>query len=541
MADLPLGKGAYKRTYGSEPEVRLLNRFFEQNPSNRVDAVALLGRPGDTYLAATPKAPVRANFFQDGTINGWLFTVSGDKLSQYDFDLNRTDLLGTIAGSPDSTPSMAGTDKLWIADGISLQFWDGVGSRARGTLTFSANPLRGNTVTVGTQTYTYKASLPDGGLANDVLLAATQAESIQNLVDAVNRDVLGEGTRYGQNTQVNAYAVAVNNVDGTVTALAKTGGAAGNAVATTSVLGGTYAAQTLTFTPGLVATQTFQINGIYYIFAPDPTTDPLAAGTAGHPWQVQATPGASGVQPLLNFMAAINASGVAGTDYSEALTAHPTVTALSTTATTLVVNAISAGTSGNALTTPAPTGAGFAWGAATLTGGTNGTDGWAMATLDGGVDNALSGVEVPDDLGIVSLAVLGSFVLCAVSNSQLIYFVRPGQITIDPLDFFSAEATPSEIISLLTVGDQVWILKKDVTQAVYLQGTDDDAPFAFIQGRAFAQGVLEGTTVLANQNVMTVGSDNIVYKISGGPTPISDQSISERIRLAVEQERDSGP
>lgn len=537
MADLPLGKGAFKRTYGQEPEVVLFNRFFEQNPSNRVNATALLGRPGDTFLAACGAGPIRANYSQEGCLDGDLFTVSGSKLFQFEKDLTKTAIAGTIAGG-DATPSMAGTDKLWIADGISLQFWDGEGSRARGVLTPTPNPLAGNTITLGTQTYTFKASLPDGGLANEVLLGATLDESIQNLVDAINRD-LGEGSRYGDNTQVNVSAVAVNNEDGTTTATAKTGGAAGNAVSTTAVLGGSYAVGTLTFTPGVVATQTFQIGGIYYIFAPDPTTNPLADGTPANPWQVLAAPGASGTQPLLNLKAAINASGVAGDDYSEALTEHPTVNAVSTTATTLVVHADSAGTSGNAISTTVPAGAGFAWGATTLAAGTNGTTQWAATTLLGGVDDALSGVPTPDDVGIVSLAVLGGFVLCAAANSQVIYFIRPGEITIDPLDFFSAEATPSQIIQLLTVGDQVWIFKADVTQAVYLSG-DNDLPFSFITGRAFAQGVIEGTACLSNQLVMLVGNDMIVYKVAGGPTPVSDQGISERIRKALEAERDAG-
>lgn len=535
---LDLGRGAFKRTYGREPEIEIFNRFFENNPSNRENAVALLSRMGTTFRAGLPKSPVRANFFQQGTLGGKLFTVGGNQLYQFDFDFTRTDLLGVIAGSPDSTPSMCGTDKIWIADGQSLQFYDGVGSRAKNTLVFPSNPKGGNTITLGAQTYTYQLTLINGGAANEILVGATQAESIQNFVDAVNHD-LGEGARYGTNTQVNPYAVAYNELDGmTVTATAKTGGAAGNAVATTSVLGGAYAAGTLTFTPGTVATQTFQIGGVYYIFTPTPLSNPLAAGTSANPWQVLATAGASATQPLLNLLAAINASGTAGVTYSTALTAHPTVRSVSSTTTTLVVNALSAGTSGNAISTTVPAGAGFAWGAATLAGGTNGATGWTATTLLGGVNNALSGVPVPDDLGIVSVAAINGYVLCAVANSNKIFIVRPGEITIDALDFFSAQATASEITSLLTVGDQVWIFKADTTQAVYESGADD-IPFSFITGRAFQQGVLSGTACILDTEVALVGDDDIVYLVSGGPKPISDQGISERIRKARVAERDA--
>lgn len=397
MTLLPLGRGAWKRTYAKEPEVRLVNRFFEQNPANREDSVALLSRPGSTFLAGCGEGPIRANFFQDGTLGGNLFTVSADKLFMFAKDLTRTDIGGTVAGG---TPVMAGTDEyLFICDGTLLQFYDGVGSRATGLLTVTVNPTNGATVTVGTQVYTFNTVL---GAANSVLIGSSIDESLQNLTDAINRD-LGEGVRYGANTQVNAYAIAVNNEDGTMSLTAKTGGAAGNTVA---------------------------------------TTETLASGSFG------------------------------------------------------------------------------------------------AGTLTGGVDDSLSGIPTPDDVGIVSICVLNGYVLCAAAQSDRIYFIRPGEIIIDPLDFFTAEAQPDQNISLMTVGDQFWAFASQTTQPFYATG-DDDAPFAPVQGRAFSQGVLEGTAVLVNQQVMVVGADNIVYMVGGSARPVSNQGISERIRKAVVAERDA--
>jgi hypothetical protein len=397
LSNLPLGRNAYKRTYGREPEIVLRNRFFEQNPSNREDGVALLSRPGSTFRAACGTGPIRANWYQDGTLNGNLFTVSGDKLFMFDKDLARTDIGGTIAGG---TPVMAGTDEyMFICDGSLLQFYDGVGSRATSLLTFVNNPTNGQQVVIGTQTYTFNTVL---GGANSILIGLSAADSLLNLTDAINRD-LGEGVRYGANTQVNAYAVAVDNEDLTMSLTAKTGGAAGNTVATTT-----------------------------------------------------------------------------------------TVTA------------------------------------ATFPGG----------TMSGGVDDSLSGIPTPDDVGIVSICVLNGYVLCAAAQSDRIYFIRPGAIIIDPLDFFTAEAQPDENISLMTVGDQFWAFAAQTTQPFYATG-DLDAPFAPVQGRAFSQGVVGGTAVLVNQQVVVVGNDNIVYMISGGPRPISTNGISERIRKALVAERDA--
>src|SRR5262249_29152756 len=113
-----------------------------------------------------------------------------------------------------------------------------------------------------------------------------------------------------------------------------------------------------------------------------------------------------------------------------------------------------------------------------------------------------------------------------------------GEITIDPLNFITAEAQPDEVISLMTVGDQFWAFGSQTTQAFYLTG-NEDAPVAPIQGRAFSQGVIEGTACLLNQQVVVVGNDGIVYLVGGGPKPISDESISERIRKALVAERDA--
>jgi hypothetical protein len=79
--------------------------------------------------------------------------------------------------------------------------------------------------------------------------------------------------------------------------------------------------------------------------------------------------GATAADTLVNLMHAINlVGGVAGTDYAAATTAHPTVAAVSTTSTTLLVRAKTGGTAGNALTTTESSTA-LAWGGATLAGG----------------------------------------------------------------------------------------------------------------------------------------------------------------------------
>lgn len=399
--NLPLGKGAYKRTYGRMPEVVCLNRFFEQNPSNREDGVALLGRPGSTFLAGCGNGPIRATYFQDGTFDGNLFTVSGDKLFMFEKDLTRTDITGLIQGE---TPVMAGTKNyLFICDGTRLQYLDPAGSHATGTLTVTAaaQPSDTNTVVINGQTYTFKTALTPA--ANEVLIGADAPDSLLNLSYAINATPEFDGIKYGAGTVANAAVRANNPNSSTLVVIARAGGTGGNAITTTETI----------------------------------------------------------------------------TDWA-----------------------------------------------------------WGAATLAGGAADTLSAIQVPDDAGIVSICVLNGYVLCAAAQSDVIFFIRPGEVTIDPLDFFTAESQPDEVISLLTAGDQFVALGSQTTSFFYPTG-DADAPFAPVQGSAFSQGTVEGTALILNSVFYVVGSDGVAYAIAGGPRPISTNSISERIRKAMVALRDA--
>lgn len=407
MTSVPLGVGAYKRTYGQEPEIELLNRFFEQTPTNQVEGSVLLARPGDTYFVGAGSGRPRWIGHQPGTFSGDLFFVIGETLYRYDGTNSPIAINGTIQGT--GKPSVTfvggpGYEHLFIADGVTLQYYDGIAA-ATGTLT---------------------------------------------------------------------------------------------------VAGGS-----------IVDTDTVELDGIYYAWTSGSVDAGTPAGTMADPWLVDL--GASDTDALANMVLALNATGTAGTTYSTSLTAHLTVEGVQSDATTMDVRARTRGTSGNSISTT-ETGANISWGA---------------ATLEGGGAQALNGVVTPDDVGIVSLATLASFVLAAVSQSQRVYYIRPGEVTIDALDFFEAESEPDEIIEMLRVGDVVWIFGQSSTEAWYATGDPSGIdPFAPQQGLAFSQGALEGSSVAIRTQVVTIAEDGVVYEIVGGPRRISNNGIEERIRLA---------
>lgn len=399
VVGVPLGLGAYDRSYGKTPPVRLVNRFFESDPTNRVNGVSLFSRPGTTYLApAGANGPVRGNFTLKDAFDDALFTVSADKLQRLEADaITRTAITGTVLGT--GIVSMDATETtLWVADGSSLQFYQESGSRATGTLTGTGNPSNAQTVTINGVAYTFNTVL---GGAYSVLIGATLAASLLNLYYAINATPAFEGINYGTTTAANPY-----------------------------------------------------------VYADLPS------------------------------------------------------------ATVLVVKATVGGTAGNAYTLAE----------------TSGNLSWSGATMAGGAANALSGVQTPDDVGIVSVCVFGGYTFCAASQSEIIYWIEPGAVIIDPINRIAAEDTPDQIIALIRDGDQMVALGSDSAQYFYLDGTENVV--APIKGRGVDIGILAGTETRTPTGApIVVGYDGVVYMMSGSPQRISNNGIEQLIRQAREIER----
>ena len=398
---LPLGTEAYNRTWAKELEIRLKNRFFEENPVNAVDSTALLSRAGTTFFAQLGQGPIRKIWSQEGTFAGDAFIVSNLALFRYSKLGVSTPLVATIQDN--GTPSIDGTaEYVFISDGAGLYYYNGIGSFATGVLTATANFADGETVTLGSVTYTFNTVL---GGANSILIGATAAISLENLGLATFAATgTGIGTKFGTGTVANGQARAVPDV-----------------------------------------------------------LDPLK----------------------------------------------------------LVATAVTAGTAGNTVVTT-ETAANASWGA---------------ATLAGGAANAVNQIVTPGDVGIVSLGVLGGFVLCVAAQSQRVYFIRPGEVTINPLDFFEAESIPDEIVEIVIVGDQAWLIGAASTEVWYLSGAEP-VPFDRVQGIAFSRGGLEGTAKVLDEAVIMVGNDGVVYMIAGGLRRISTHGIEERIRRAIRTEKE---
>lgn len=95
---------------------------------------------------------------------------------------------------------------------------------ATGTVTFTENPADGDTLKIGSTTYTFKTS---PAAVNDVAIKGTVYETAQNLADVINGD---SGKAYAGTTSP-SLDVSAEVEAGVMTLTARTAGTAGNSLA----------------------------------------------------------------------------------------------------------------------------------------------------------------------------------------------------------------------------------------------------------------------------------------------------------------------
>jgi hypothetical protein len=271
-------------------------------------------------------------------------------------------------------------------------------------------------------------------------------------------------------------------------------------------------------TGAIVTNDTVKIDTVYYKWTSGSVNTGTPAGTSGSPWLVNL--GASNTIAITNLFNAINGTGASGTDYSTALTPHPTCKATAYTSSELFVQYATAGIAGNSISTT-ETGANTAW---------DGT------TLSGGGSPQLRSVEVPDDAGAISVAHINSYVIVVPLQGTDIkgrfYWVEPGENTINPLNFATAERNPDGVNQVVVFGDMFWLMGENTTEPWITTG-DATAPMARFKGILFDRGAWQGTAVQVKDSLIVVDEDGAVFQ---GKNRISNPSIEERIRKAMAAE-----
>lgn len=285
-----------------------------------------------------------------------------------------------------------------------------------------------------------------------------------------------------------------------------------------------YASNSLTGTPA--NTNVVRIDNTYYSFTNGSVDAGTPAGTVGNPWLVSL--GASTADAFENFFNAVNASGDPGVDYSTALTENSVALATIFTGTLMTVRSKIVGAVGNSIVTT-ETGASLSW--------TNG------GTMTGGGSPTTSQVQMPDDVGAIDVAVINSYVIVIPVQEDgyqgRFYWIEPGETTVDPLNFATAERSPDGVYGVQVFGDQFWLPGESTTEVWYVSGGNPADPTAPVmqrlQGVVLDRGSWQNTSKAIHENLILVDADGGVFLQGqgGAPKRVSTPDIEEEIRVAI--------
>ena len=149
----------------------------------------------------------------------------------------------------------------------------------------------------------------------------------------------------------------------------------------------------------------------------------------------------------------------------------------------------------------------------------------------------LTPVDIPDGQRVTDVTSLDNYLIVGIENSTKFYWVQPGELTIDPLSFTSAERNPDDIVSVMTTGDELWVLGQSSCE-VFTDTGDAAAPFQRISGRAYSTGCVDKHSVVKTLKetlpcLIWVTPTKEVVLSQGTPSKISNEAIEEALKAST--------
>lgn len=147
---------------------------------------------------------------------------------------------------------------------------------------------------------------------------------------------------------------------------------------------------------------------------------------------------------------------------------------------------------------------------------------------------AVYNVTLPDDATgyPVDIDSLNSYVIVSCSDGT-IYWIVPGETTIDPLNFVTAESAADGLVAGRRLESEIFFFGQTSVEPWQLSA-DPDAPFQRAIGRQYERGARDRDSVRRFDNsILWVGENNNVYRAGVQPEVVADEGISERIRKAT--------
>jgi hypothetical protein len=283
-----------------------------------------------------------------------------------------------------------------------------------------------------------------------------------------------------------------------------------------------YATNTLSGT--IANNDVVRIGATYYQFTNGSVDAGTPNGSVSNPWLVAL--GVNNMMAFSIFASAVNGTGVAGVDYSTNLQVNGEAAAINLFTESVQVRATTPGVSGNSIVTTT-TGSNLTW--------ANG------GTLTGGGEESVLPVGLPIATGVISCAVINSFVVVVPEQSGSLngrfYWIEPGELFVNALNFATAESAPDGLNGVVVFKDQFWLSGESTTEVWYFTG-DLNVPVRRVQGVLFDRGTLQNMAVPFEEGIVLTDSLGGVFLVSGGePRRISTPAIEEQLRRALIEQR----
>lgn len=261
-----------------------------------------------------------------------------------------------------------------------------------------------------------------------------------------------------------------------------------------------------------------RIGDMYYEYTSGSVNTGSPDGSSGNPWLVSTAAG------MESIATAVGASVPGSAWYSSATTPNPRVNLDHYTSTKAVFYAKLGGNAAGTIPS-------------TITGSTNFS--WSAGASFTGSFNRMFIVDLPESsfpILPVAITTLNSYVIIGTTGGYVneysgrFYWIEPGENHINPLNFATAEMSPDSIVSIRTVGEELWIIGRDSVEVWYTTG-DPVNPFRRNQGKSLSVGGVPGSDCVINNTLMFVSSNIELLQCEGSSIKsVSRSSEEEQLR-----------
>lgn len=143
------------------------------------------------------------------------------------------------------------------------------------------------------------------------------------------------------------------------------------------------------------------------------------------------------------------------------------------------------------------------------------------------------GLELTDPQPIIDIDVLNGYFILGTASGTF-YWLVPGETTINPLNFATAEALPDGCRAVRRLRDDLFFFGSQSIEVWQASG-DADATFTRVPGRLIDRGIsAQESLAIFDNSLVWVGDDGIVYRMGDPPKRISTFAIEERIARATD-------